>query len=159
MSQELNTSLLGHKVLAHFILPSVHIFTEYLSMSKLLDILNSVFALMVFKTLFTKEKLLTFGKTRYGEKGWTKQRRTRGTWTQTPAVLLPSALMILNKLLLAQMVKSLLQCRRPGFDPWVGNIPWRRKWQPISVFFPGQFYEQRSLGRLQSMESQKAGHD
>ena len=25
------------------------------------------------------------------------------------------------------------QCRRhkkPGFDPWVGKIPWRRKWQP-----------------------------
>ena len=19
------------------------------------------------------------------------------------------------------------QCRRPGFDPWVGKIPWRRK--------------------------------
>ena len=22
-----------------------------------------------------------------------------------------------------------LQCRRHGFDPWVGKIPWRRKWQ------------------------------
>ena len=21
-----------------------------------------------------------------------------------------------------------LQCRRPGFSPWVGKIPWRRKW-------------------------------
>ena len=21
-----------------------------------------------------------------------------------------------------------LQCRRPGFDPWVGKIPWRREW-------------------------------
>ena len=31
--------------------------------------------------------------------------------------------------LVAQMVKH-LQCRRPGFDPWVGKIPWRRKWQP-----------------------------
>ena len=20
-------------------------------------------------------------------------------------------------------------CRRPGFNPWVGKIPWRRKWQ------------------------------
>ena len=25
-----------------------------------------------------------------------------------------------------------LQCRRPGFDPWVGKIPWRREWQPTS---------------------------
>ena len=27
-----------------------------------------------------------------------------------------------------------LQCRRPLFDPWVGKIPWRRKWQHIPVF-------------------------
>ena len=27
-------------------------------------------------------------------------------------------------------LKIRLQCRRPGFDPWVGKIPWRRKWQP-----------------------------
>ena len=23
------------------------------------------------------------------------------------------------------------------FDPWVGNIPWRRAWQPTPVFLPG----------------------
>ena len=22
------------------------------------------------------------------------------------------------------------------FSPWVGKIPWRRKWQPTAVFFP-----------------------
>ena len=27
--------------------------------------------------------------------------------------------------------------RRGGFYPWVGKIPWRRKWQPTQVFFPG----------------------
>ena len=37
------------------------------------------------------------------------------------------------------------QCRRHRFDPWVGKIPWRRKWQPIPVFFPGEFHGQRSL--------------
>ena len=21
-------------------------------------------------------------------------------------------------------------CARPGFDPWVGKIPWKRVWQP-----------------------------
>ena len=36
------------------------------------------------------------------------------------------------------------QCRRPGFDSWVGKIPWRRKWQPIPVFLPGEFHGQRS---------------
>ena len=24
------------------------------------------------------------------------------------------------------------QCRRPGFDPWVGKIPWRREWLQYS---------------------------
>jgi len=25
----------------------------------------------------------------------------------------------------------------PESDPWVGKIPWRRKWQPTPVFLPG----------------------
>ena len=29
--------------------------------------------------------------------------------------------------------------------PWVGKILWRRKWQPIPVFVPGEFHGQRSL--------------
>ena len=32
-----------------------------------------------------------------------------------------------------------------GFDPWVGKIPWRRKWQPTPVFLPGESHGQRSL--------------
>ena len=28
---------------------------------------------------------------------------------------------------------------------WVRKIPWRRKWQPTPVFFPGKSYGQRSL--------------
>ena len=38
-----------------------------------------------------------------------------------------------------------LQCRRPGFDPRVGKIPWRRKWQPTPVFLPEKSHGQRSL--------------
>ena len=38
-----------------------------------------------------------------------------------------------------------LQCRRPGFNSWVGKIPWRRKWQPTPVFLPGKPHGQRSL--------------
>ena len=32
-----------------------------------------------------------------------------------------------------------------GFDPWVGKIPWRRKWQPTPVFLTGESRGQRSL--------------
>ena len=34
---------------------------------------------------------------------------------------------------------------RREFDPWVGKIPWRRKWQPTPVFLPGRSHGQRSL--------------
>ena len=37
------------------------------------------------------------------------------------------------------------QCRRPGFDPWVGTIPWRRTWQPTPILLPGEFHGERSL--------------
>ena len=38
-----------------------------------------------------------------------------------------------------------MQCRRPGFNPWVRKIPWRRKWQPTPVPLPGKLHGQRSL--------------
>ena len=40
------------------------------------------------------------------------------------------------------------QCRRHKrhrFDPWVGEIPWRRAWQPTPVLLPGEFHGQKSL--------------
>jgi len=40
---------------------------------------------------------------------------------------------------------SCLQCGRPGFDPWVGKILWRRKWQPTPVLLPGKSHGQRSV--------------
>ena len=47
------------------------------------------------------------------------------------------------------MVKKIhLQCKRHKicrFNPWVGEIPWSRKWLPSLVFLPGKFHVQRSL--------------
>ena len=40
---------------------------------------------------------------------------------------------------------ELLQCGRPGFDPWVGETPWRRKRQPTPVLLPGESRGQRTL--------------
>ena len=42
--------------------------------------------------------------------------------------------------LVAQLVKNPLACRRPGFNSWVGKIPWRREKLPIPVFWPGEFH-------------------
>ena len=33
--------------------------------------------------------------------------------------------------------ESACQCRRCGFDPWVGKMRWRRKWQPTPLLFMG----------------------
>ena len=60
-----------------------------------------------------------------------------------------AAFIMVHVSLVAQMVKKkkkvCLQCRRPGFNPWVGKIPWRRKWQPTPVFLSGKSHGQRSL--------------
>ena len=37
------------------------------------------------------------------------------------------------------------RCKRSRFDPWVGKIPWRRKWQIGPVFLPGEAHGHRSL--------------
>ena len=50
------------------------------------------------------------------------------------------------------------RCKRCGFDPWVGKMPWSRKWQPTAVFLPRKFHGQRSLVGLQTMGLQRVGH-
>jgi len=37
------------------------------------------------------------------------------------------------------------RCKRPGFNPWVGKIPWRRAWQPTPGFLLGESHGQGSL--------------
>ena len=46
--------------------------------------------------------------------------------------------------LVAQSVEN-LQETWPGFDPWVGKIPWRRECLPTAGCLPGEFHGQRSL--------------
>ena len=59
----------------------------------------------------------------------------------------------------AQWKRICLQCRRHGFDPWMGKILWRRAWQPTPVFSPGEFPWSEEPGRLQSIRSQGVGHN
>jgi len=47
--------------------------------------------------------------------------------------------------LVAQMVRTCLQCRRLELDPWVWKIPWRRKWYPTPVLLPRKSHGWRSL--------------
>ena len=53
------------------------------------------------------------------------------------------------------------QCRRykrPEFDPWVGKIPWRRKWQSTPVFLLWKSHGQRSLVGY-NLWGQRVRHD
>ena len=45
--------------------------------------------------------------------------------------------------------ESAYQCRLLGFDPWIGKIPWSRKWQSTPGFLPGKSHGRRSLMCLQ----------
>ena len=47
--------------------------------------------------------------------------------------------------LVAESVRICLQCKRPGFGPWVGKILWRRKWQPTPVFLLGKSHARGAL--------------
>ena len=48
-------------------------------------------------------------------------------------------------MVVAQTVKNLPAVGRPGFDPWVGKISWRREWLPTPVFLLGKSHGHRSL--------------
>ena len=56
---------------------------------------------------------------------------------------------IVNFHVTLKMVKNLpanaRRHRRPGFNPWVRKIPWRRAWQPTPIFLPEESHGQRSL--------------
>ena len=54
--------------------------------------------------------------------------------------------------------ESACQCRKCRFDSWSGKILCRRKWQPTSVFLPGNFHGQRSLAGY-SPWGRRVGHD
>ena len=54
--------------------------------------------------------------------------------------------------------QSTCQCRRLGFDPWVGKIPWRRKLQPTPVLH-GESHGQRSLVGYSPWNCKSVTHD
>ena len=53
--------------------------------------------------------------------------------------------MLIRKLWWIRWERICLQGRRPGFDPWVRKILWRREQQPTPLLLHGEFHGQRSL--------------
>ena len=71
-------------------------------------------------------------------------------------VLCPSLLLLPS---IFPSIRVCLQCGRPRFDPWVGKISRRRAWQHTPVFLPGESPWIEEIGKLQSMELQRVGHN
>ena len=59
----------------------------------------------------------------------------------------------------APAVKNLPAWRTHGFDSWVREILWRRKWQPTSVFLPGRSHAQRSLVGYSPWSHKRIGYN
>ena len=55
--------------------------------------------------------------------------------------------------------ESTCQCRRPGFDPWVRKIPWRRELLPTPAFLPGKSHGQRRLVDYRPWGCKRVRHD
>ena len=57
------------------------------------------------------------------------------------------------------------ELKRLGFVPWIGKIPWSRKWQPTPVLLSGKLHGQRSVvgyslgGRKESDLTQRANNN
>ena len=64
-----------------------------------------------------------------------------------------------NTSLVAQTIKNLLAKGETGFNPWVGKISWRRTWQFTPVSLPGESPWTEEPGQIQSMGSQRVGHN
>ena len=69
------------------------------------------------------------------------------------------AALVIRVICLSGNLSAMRRCKRHGFDPWVGKIPWHREWQPTPVRLPGKSQGQRSLaGHIQST-GVRVGHD
>ena len=83
-------------------------------------------------------------------------------WTQCAVVTWSKYIYVYHGCISLVAVKnpsaSACQCRRHRFKPRTSKIPWSRKWQPTLVFCLGNPMD-RGERRLQSMGSQRVGHD
>ena len=92
-------------------------------------------------------------------------------WDQMPVSSFFECWVLLQLLLLVKLMflsglpwwlngkESACQCRRHGFNPWVGKIPWRRKWQPTLVFLSGKSLGQRIMADCHPWDRKRFGQD
>ena len=60
---------------------------------------------------------------------------------------------------MTQRSRTCLQCRRPGFNPWVGKIPLEKEMATHSSILAWRIPRTEEPGGLRSVGSQRVGHD
>ena len=116
--------------------------TARISNQSMLKDINPEYSL---EGLMLKPKLQYFGHLlqradsleRIPMQGKIEGRRRRG-WQRTRWLDVNADSVDMSLSELWEMVKDLLVTLEPTFDPWVRKMPWRTKWQPTPVFFPGE---------------------
>ena len=88
------------------------------------------------------------------ESPWDQRVPVRSVWTPGAHGLSPLSHLPWLPRWLSDKESACRQWKH-GFDPWVGKIPWRRKWQPNSNIFAWRIPWTKEPGRLQSMGSQR----
>ena len=115
----------------------------------------SLFTFMHWRRKWQPTPVFLPGESQGGGAWWAAvygvpQGRTRLKWLSSSSSLGPYYVILRGSSFylcsLSVIVKRIcLHCGKPRFDPWVGKIPWRWKWHPPTLFFPGEFHGQRSL--------------
>ena len=104
-------------------------------------------SILAWKIPWTEDPggLLSMGSQRVGCDVVTKQQHTTLPPTATSPAAMEVTVLGKNPLPDQHTAPQCRRSRRHVFDPWVGKMPWRRKWQPTPVCFPGESHGQRSL--------------
>ena len=106
------------------------------STRKLLELINEYSKVVRYK--INTQKSLAFI--------YTNNERVEKEINETiPFTIATKRIKYLGISLVAQKIKHLPAMQETWFYPWIGKIPWRRKWQSTPVFLPGESHGQRSL--------------
>ena len=76
-----------------------------------------------------------------------------GLWHELPVLAAKVALVVKN------LPTSAEDVRKPGSVPGLRKMPWGRAWQPTPIFLPGESPWTEEPGGLQSIRSQRVGHN
>ena len=91
----------------------------------------------------------------------TGKETERGSWAASAVMLTWVCLLLSHQQGFLWIRGKELVChrRRGRFNPWVGKIPWRRKWQPTPVIPAWEIPRTEEPGGLQSVGSQRVGYN